>query len=239
MLEGLEMKTEIKRQSLHFLGVLLGFFIVYQSFYSSIRLLAALVFFVLLFNWYYGKRYARRTSFKEALNESWLISGEERESLIKSADKFYEFEERMFEKLLDKVGLRDKKEDPTIPPLYFFLSSLICLIFLGREITVIAIITLAVGDCVSALIGKRFGKHKIPWSKKKSYEGTLSFFVSVFAAVTIFIHFFPDFAVIHPLILPICAAFFGALIETEPTLTDNFSIPLFTGAIIYLIAFLT
>lgn len=233
------MKTEIKRQSLHFLGILLGFFIVYQDFYSSIRLLTALVFFVLLFNWYYGKRHDRRNSFKEALKESWLLSRENREELIKSTDKFYAFEESIFEKFLDNVGLRDKKEDPTIPPLYFFLSSLICLIFLGREITVIAIITLAVGDSISALIGKRYGKHKIPWSKKKSYEGTLAFFVSVFIAITIFIRFFPDFAILHPLILPICAAFFGALIETEPTLTDNFSIPLFTGAIIYLISFLT
>ncbi|UCD04355.1 MAG: hypothetical protein JSW73_01815 [Candidatus Woesearchaeota archaeon] len=232
------MKTEIKRQSVHFLGILLGLFIVYQGFYDSLRLLAGLVFATLLFNWYYGKRHDRRASFKDTINDSWIISKTKREEIVKSADKFYEFEEKLFEKILDKTGLRDREEDPTIPPLYFFISSLICLIFLGREITVLVIITLAVGDSLSAIVGKKYGKHKIHWSKKKSYEGTIAFFIFVFIAIYIFISFLPEFAIFHPITLSLSAALFGALIETEPTLTDNFSIPVFTGVILYLIAYL-
>jgi len=229
------MKTEIKRQTIHFLGIILGFIIIYQDYFSAIKLFAALVLIMLLFNWYYGKRYERRLSFKETINDSWLLPKKQREEIVKSADKFYEFEEKLFYNLLNKTGLRKGERDPTIPPLYFFLSSLICLIFLGKEITVLAIITLAVGDSLSAIFGKKFGKHKIPWSKKKSFEGSFAFFIFVFIAIYIFLHFFPMYAILDPLLLSISAAFFGALIETEPTLTDNFSIPLFTGAIIYLL----
>lgn len=232
------MKTEIKRQSLHALGIILGLFIVYQDFIDSLRLLAGLVLVTLLFNWYYGKRHDRRELFRETINGSGIISKDKRREIVRSADKFYEFEEKLFEKLLRKAGLRNRERDPTIPPLYFFLSSLICLIFLGREITVLAIITLAIGDSVSAIIGKKYGKHKIYWSKKKSYEGSVAFFISVFVAIYVFIHFFPEFALFHPITVAISAAFFGSLIETEPTLTDNFSIPIFTGAMLYLLVYL-
>lgn len=229
------MKKEIKRQTIHFLGIILAFIVMGQEFISSIKLFAALVFFMIIFNWYYGKRYARRKSFKEAINGSWLLSKDQRKGIVKSADKFYDFEENLFNKILDKTGLRHGEEDPTVPPLYFFLSSLICLIFLGQEITVLAIITLAVGDSLAAIIGKRYGKHRLPWSPQKSAEGSLSFFISVFVVIFAFLHYFPQFAVVPPLLLTPCVAFFGALVETEPTFTDNFSIPLFTGAVLYLL----
>lgn len=43
-----------------------------------------------------------------------------------------------------------------------------------------------VGDAFAALIGKRFGKHKIKWKLsdgRKSYEGSLAMFISSFSAV--------------------------------------------------------
>ena len=230
------MIKEIRRQTIHFLGIILAIIIIYQDFYSSLRLLAALVLVVVLINWYYNKRYARRKSFRETIDGFWLLSKKQRGELVESTDKFHKFEEKLFNTVLESVGIRENEKDPTVPPFYFLLSSLICLIFLGKEITVIVIITLSVGDALSALIGKKFGKHKIFWSKKKSIEGSVAFFVSTFIAIYVFLYLFPSYIIFSPLILSLSAAFFGALIETEPTLTDNFSIPVFTGFMIYLVS---
>lgn len=233
------MNSEIKRQIIHqFFGVILALFILYQDTFSSIKLLIGLVLIMLLINWYYTERNARRISFKEAVKSIPLLPKNKREEILNSSDKFYAFEENLFNTLLKKLGIRSREKDPTIPPLYFFLSAVICLVFLGREITVVAIITLAVGDSLSAIVGKRFGKHKIFWSKKKSVEGSSAFFVSVFIAIYIFLHFFPSYVVFNPLVLALVAALSGTLIETEPTLIDNLSIPIFTGVNIYLLTFI-
>ena len=45
-----------------------------------------------------------------------------------------------------------------------------------------------VGDAFAALIGKRFGKHKLNWKRvdpRKSVEGSLAMFLTSWAAVTI------------------------------------------------------
>ena len=73
------------------------------------------------------------------------------------------------------------------------LSTAICWgLFGDRYLVLASIYAWGVGDAFAALIGKRFGKHKIKWKiadGKKSVEGSLSMFicalVSVFAVLTV------------------------------------------------------
>lgn len=59
-------------------------------------------------------------------------------------------------------------------------------IFGDKYLVLASIYAWGVGDALAALIGKRFGKHKIKWKiadGKKSAEGSLAMFVCAFASV--------------------------------------------------------
>ena len=69
------------------------------------------------------------------------------------------------------------------------LSTAICWgLFDDKYLVLASIYAWGVGDALAALIGKRFGKHKITWriaDGKKSVEGSLSMFICAFASVLI------------------------------------------------------
>lgn len=64
-------------------------------------------------------------------------------------------------------------------------------LFSQRWAAVLSIIAWGIGDCVAALVGKRFGKHKVSGrfiEGKKSIEGTLGMFVTTFISVFVLYH---------------------------------------------------
>ena len=72
----------------------------------------------------------------------------------------------------------------------FFMYAIVCAICWGwlddRLLTIACIYAWGIGDALAALVGKRFGKHKIHWrgiDGKKSYEGTAAMFVVSFGSV--------------------------------------------------------
>ena len=69
------------------------------------------------------------------------------------------------------------------------VSTLVCWgIFKDRYLVLASIYAWGVGDAFAALIGKRFGKHKIKWKitdGKKSFEGSLA--MLIFAILSVFI----------------------------------------------------
>jgi len=71
----------------------------------------------------------------------------------------------------------------------FAIVILICWGLLGDKMLVLAsVYAWGFGDAAAALVGKRFGKHKIQgWhlNGKKSYEGTISMFLVSFVCVLI------------------------------------------------------
>jgi dolichol kinase len=197
--------------------------------------MSVFVLLLVLIKFYYNERDNRKKLFEDTITQSVRLSDIQKMKVINSANKIKDAEDIIINILKKAGAMRHEKELFTDPTFYGVLSALLCLIFFGREITILAIITLAVGDSLSVLFGKMFGKHKIPWCKSKSVEGSTAFFGFVFIILIIFTSFFPELALMNPLILAFVAAFSGALIETVPTLTDNFTIPLFTGFIIYLV----
>jgi dolichol kinase len=108
-----------------------------------------------------------------------------------------------------------------------------------RLACVAAVLTLGVGDPAAALVGRRWGRHKLVG--RKSLEGTLGFVAVASIAVTAWLLVFeaaafaPDGSLATALarIVPfaLACATAGALAETvSEKLEDNFTIPLATAA---------
>ena len=92
-----------------------------------------------------------------------------------------------------------KRRDDERGFLYFFIGIILTLYFFGFNMAIAnsAILMLLIGDSASTIIGKKFGRHKLPFNISKSVEGSLAFFIVGFlCAVTL---------------LPLGPAFFGAI----------------------------
>jgi len=90
---------------------------------------------------------------------------------------------------------------------------------------VIIFFAIFIGDALATIIGIRFGKHKLPYNKKKSLAGALAYFLSV--SLLPYLLYGP---------LAILLAALATVVETLPIkLDDNFSVPAVL-IIVYLIA---
>lgn len=96
---------------------------------------------------------------------------------------------------------------------WYALGIIFPILLLPLEIACAVIIVISVGDSVSTLVGRPYGKHKV---KEKTIEGFLAFVLFGFVGAAIFVNPF----------LAITFAFLGGLIELFLTfLDDNFLIP--------------
>lgn len=140
--------------------------------------------------------------------------------LPKYAVPFY----KVFGFLLRKHELDEKKKNLTGAS-YVLISALICAIIFPKVIFVTAFTILIISDSMAALIGRKFGKHKF---LRKSFEGTLSFFLSA-GIVVLFTPKVGNFPLEY--LIGIIAAFVGAIIEniSYGLADDNLSIPLSVG----------
>ncbi|NPA54121.1 MAG: hypothetical protein GXO21_05570 [Aquificae bacterium] len=92
-------------------------------------------------------------------------------------------------------------------------------IFFNEEILKISILTTAIYDGVATIVGKLFGKHKIPFTKK-SIEGTLG---GIFANTFVLSFFISPF---QSLIISIFAAIVEIFANSKKWyLDDNFLLP--------------
>ncbi len=120
---------------------------------------------------------------------------------------------------------RDKNlKYPGIQSLYanigIFLTYLIF-----KELALVGIVVLAVGDGLSTLVGKVFGKNKLFYNKDKTWEGCIAFFIGAFLILS----FFKD------LKSSILIAGISSLLETlNVRIDDNFILPLSATLIAYL-----
>jgi dolichol kinase len=131
---------------------------------------------------------------------------------------------KMFGFLLRKHELDEKKKNLT-GATYVLISALICAIIFPKIIFVTAFTILIISDTMAALIGRKFGQRKF---LRKSFEGTLSFFISA-SIVVIFTPKVGNFP--QEYFIGIFAAFVGAIVEniSYGWADDNLSIPLSVG----------
>ena len=83
------------------------------------------------------------------------------------------------------VYRENEMEGFSIEPLLYIISiiSLLSLsFFIYEKICFAAIAVLAAGDGFAGGMGRRFGKHRLPFNKNKSWEGSMSGFIAAAAA---------------------------------------------------------
>lgn len=109
----------------------------------------------------------------------------------------------------------------------YYLGAMVLLFLLVRfnicsiEVAGASIAVLGLGDGVSTLIGKHFGKTRNPINQKKSIEGSISGIIAASLGAAVFIAF--------P--LAITGALIGMFVEMLPiNLNDNFTVPISAAA---------
>lgn len=110
----------------------------------------------------------------------------------------------------------------------YFFGSLILVLFATQSLPIFrgAAVVLVVGDALSAVVGKGFGKNELPYNPYKSIEGTITGFIGASIAA----------AFVLPIPLAIFAALIGAFVESIPwDLNDNLTIPLAVGFFLWIL----
>ena len=104
---------------------------------------------------------------------------------------------------------------------YLMISAVLCIGFFPKEIAVVSLAFLAIGDTLAALVGIPFGKRKI-LNTNKSLEGSLACFAGCFVFGLLFLH--PAVALI--------GAFTATIAEFSwIPIDDNIKIPIASGLI--------
>jgi dolichol kinase len=104
------------------------------------------------------------------------------------------------------------------------ISALLCVLFFPKIIAINAFAILIISDTTSALIGRKFGRHRF---LAKSFEGSMAFFISAVLVILVA----PKVAQL-PLEYTIgfIAAAVGTVVEALPLkIDDNLTIPLSVG----------
>lgn len=127
------------------------------------------------------------------------------------------------------------KESSMVP---YVIATLLTILTFPKMIALIAIYTLAVADPLSALVGIRFGKHKIV--SGKSLEGSSAFFVATFAiCLGVLQGFNHPASLMQQMGFSFFVAFFGSVFEMLPIrIDDNLTIPISIGFIGWLASLL-
>lgn len=107
-------------------------------------------------------------------------------------------------------------------------SAIVCVLIFPKIITVNAFAILIISDITSALVGRRFGKHRF---FQKSLEGATGFFVSAIVVVLLA----PKIeGSLMEYVVGIIAAAAGAVTESlSTTIDDNISVPLVIGFVLW------
>ena len=121
--------------------------------------------------------------------------------------------------------LREEEASRLIGTSYILIASLIAFLAFPRDVAVLALSFLALGDAVATIVGKQVGKRKL---LGKTLEGDLACFVSCLVIGIVF-----HYAGLNISLLTILVGSVGATIaEAVPLpINDNLTIPLFAGLV--------
>jgi len=114
--------------------------------------------------------------------------------------------------------LRDKERNQFSTAVYFSLACVVCGFFFTKEVAVLAVTFLCIGDPIAAFVGAKYGTIRI---LNKSLEGSSACFVACFVAALVIGFSFK---------IAILAALTATLFELiSSRINDNLSIPIFSG----------
>lgn len=134
---------------------------------------------------------------------------------------------RFFGKMLREKEKSDRFRLSGAP--YVIAAAFMVSFLFEKEIAMTALSTMLIGDTFAALVGRKFGKHKIN-QNTKSVEGAIAFWLSSLM-VLLFFFFFYQKTVLFLLtgLMGITIAMFAEIYEKQIKLDDNFSIALAMG----------
>ncbi len=134
---------------------------------------------------------------------------------------------RLFNRILREQETQEKFRFSGAP--YVIAAALMVTILFSDVVAMTALSTMLVGDTAAALIGRKYGKHKIN-QNRKSVEGSLAFWVTSFVILLFFglLYSQPIWFYMYG-ILGITVATFAEIYENRIHIDDNFSIPLVMG----------
>ena len=105
---------------------------------------------------------------------------------------------------------------------WVFIGSTLTVAFFPKEIAIISLVYMSLGDTIAGLVGRKFGKIKF---YNKTIEGTLAGLI-----VCLLSGYLVQLTL--PLVIVFSGAFAAMFIELLPLpIDDNLSVPLFAGTI--------
>lgn len=112
----------------------------------------------------------------------------------------------------------------------FYVFGLLAVVLLfPKPVGLLAVLYLAVGDPVAAVVGTRYGRTQL-WGGK-SLEGALANFFACAIVTLLFAAFYLQLSPLMALALAVCGGVVATLVELLPIkLDDNLTIPVFSGA---------
>jgi len=117
---------------------------------------------------------------------------------------------------------------------FFVVGVLIVTAFFPKSIALLAILYLAVGDPVAAIIGTNWGKHRLPFGKK-SFEGSFANFLAAWIVTLAFGLFYLGAPVGNAALLALMGATASVISEGIPSrINDNFTIPVISALLLTL-----
>jgi len=120
---------------------------------------------------------------------------------------------------------RESEKDKIGAEIYFTLGAIIAISTFEKNIALASITVATIGDMTAALVGTKFGTHKI--YQKKSWEGSIAELV-----INLVICFFFT----KNILLSFSMASVATFIETiSDKINDNLTIPVFAGSVGHLI----
>lgn len=147
-------KEEIRRQSVHFSGMI---FVIASYFIPYVLLLAALLIVLSV-----------------AVTHCFLRPVAKKFPIVRNISDFLHS--------FARPGEVEKKI--YLGASHFFIGMTLALVlFNSLQIFRIAVLVLIVGDSFSTIFGKLYGKHKISYNKKKSIEGSFTGFIAAFLVI--------------------------------------------------------
>ncbi len=166
------MNKEIKRQTVHILGILSV--LVILLFGKQVSIILFLIWVGIL-----GVAAEFRRSRKMMRKHPMFKV------------KFFDVIEKF---LHQKVIKRERKGEFTLEgPITFYLGCFIVVVLFPPLLAIASIMVLSISDALSTLVGKLYGKHKLFINKRKTWEGSTVFFISCFIILCFFINPFRAF----------------------------------------------
>lgn len=136
----------------------------------------------------------------------------------------------------------EQKKGYSIGIILYPLTVLILVAFFPLHIAAGAWAILAFGDSISNIVGRRFGKLKLPWNEQKSLAGLVAFILSSIPSSLFFIIWvyrgYLELCTTDLLVATISSSAISGIIETAPLkIDDNPVVGLTAGVVLYLLLF--